>query len=217
MHLFINKKIIKKTYAERLPGSGIDHHKFAPYAIMKTNTQFTFLLSARMIWDKGIGVYVEAARILKNKYNNIEFQLLGFMDVKNPAAISREKMRQWVDAGTVNYLGETDNVIDYILKADCIVLPSYREGVPRSLLEAASLAKPIITTDCSGCRDVVDDGINGYLCKPNDALDLAEKMERMINLSDKERSIMGLRGREKMIHEFDEKVVIQRYLDIVSL
>jgi glycosyltransferase involved in cell wall biosynthesis len=170
-----------------------------------------------MIWDKGIGIYVEAARIVREKYENIEFQLLGFMDVKNPAAISREKMQEWVDAGIVNYLGKTDNVIDYILKADCVVLPSFREGLPRSLLEAASLAKPIITSNCSGCRDVVDDGFNGFLCTPNNALDLAEKMECMINLSDDERSLMGRRGREKMIKEFDETIVIRRYLDIVSL
>jgi glycosyltransferase involved in cell wall biosynthesis len=217
MYLFIRKKIIKKTCAERLPSSGIDHKKFAPYPIIKTNSRFTFLLSARMIWDKGIGIYVEAARIVREKYENIEFQLLGFMDVKNPAAISREKMQEWVDAGIVNYLGKTDNVIDYILKADCVVLPSFREGLPRSLLEAASLAKPIITSNCSGCRDVVDDGFNGFLCTPNNALDLAEKMECMINLSDDERSLMGRRGREKMIKEFDETIVIRRYLDIVSL
>jgi glycosyltransferase involved in cell wall biosynthesis len=217
MHLFVKKKIVKKNNAERIPGSGIDHKKFAPYPVIKNRSRFTFLLSSRMIGDKGIGIYVEAARILKDKYKNIEFQLLGFMDVKNPSAISREQMHQWVNAGIVNYLGETDNVIDYILKADCVVLPSYREGVPRSLLEAASLAKPIITTNCSGCRDVVDDGINGYLCKPNNALDLAEKMEHMIHLSDQERYLMGLRGREKMIREFDEAIVIQRYLDMVSL
>lgn len=217
MHYFLRKKIIKKPQAEILPGTGIDHKKFVPYPVIKTNSRFTFLLSARMIWVKGIETYVEAARILRDKYENIEFQLLGFTDVQNPTAISREKIQEWVDAGIVNYLGETDNVIDYILRADCVVLPSYREGLPRSLLEAASLAKPIITTNCSGCRDVVDDGFNGYLCTPNNALDLAEKMDRMINLSDNERSLMGLRGREKMIKEFDETIVIRRYLDTVSL
>jgi len=216
MKLFIEKRLVEKTNAERLPGSGVDHRKFAPYPVPKNNGKFIFILSSRMIWDKGVGIYVEAARILKRRYRNIEFQLLGFMDVKNPSAISREQMQQWVSEGVVNYLGETDQVIDNILKSDCAVLPSYREGVPRSLLEAASLAKPIITTDSIGCRDVVDDGVNGYLCEPDNAADLAEKMERMIRLSDQDRSLMGARGREKVIREFDEAIVIRRYVDVVS-
>jgi glycosyltransferase involved in cell wall biosynthesis len=107
--------------------------------------------------------------------------------------------------GVVTYLGTSDRVETLMQAADCTVLPSYREGVPRSLLEAASLGKPIITTDAVGCLDVVDDGVNGFLCKPRDAEDLAGKMTRMIGLSEAQRSAMGRRGREKMLREFDER------------
>ena len=138
------------------------------------------------------------------------------MDVKNPAAISREEMDDWVDEGIVNYLGESDDVRSQITAATCIVLPSYREGTPRSLLEAAAMGRPIITTDAVGCREVVDDGVNGYLCKVRDAADLAEKMERMLTLSHDQRAEMGKRGRAKMKAEFDEKIVIKKYLEAIS-
>ena len=100
---------------------------------------------------------------------------------------------------------------------DCIVLPSYyREGTPRTLLESASMAKPIITTDNVGCRDVVDDGINGFLCKIKNVKDLSEKMEMMLDLSQEERNIMGEKGREKMIREYDENIVIYKYLNVIK-
>jgi len=119
--------------------------------------------------------------------------------------------------GVVRYLGVSDNVREEIAQADCIVLPSfYREGTPRTLLEAAAMARPIITTDSVGCRDVVDDGLNGFLCRPRDASDLADKMARMIAMSHSEREAMGLRGREKVEREFDEKIVIEKYLSAIE-
>jgi glycosyltransferase involved in cell wall biosynthesis len=142
---------------------------------------------------------------------------LGFVDVKNPAAISKAEMDTWVAEGVVNYLGVSDDVREQIATADCIVLPSYREGTPRTLLEAAAMARPIITTDAVGCREVVDDGVNGYLFKVRDAGDLAEKMERMLSLSQEQRIEMGLRGRAKMEAEFDEQIVIQKYLAAIEV
>jgi glycosyltransferase involved in cell wall biosynthesis len=170
-----------------------------------------------MLWYKGIGEYIEASKIIKSKYENVEFQMLGFLDVDNHSAVSKEQMQEWVDAGYVNYLGVSDNVKEEIAKVDCVVLPSfYREGTPRILLESASMKKPIITTDNVGCRDVVDDGVNGYLCEVRNAQDLADKMERMLNLSNKERVLMGQRGRKKMIAEFDESIVIDKYLNSIN-
>jgi glycosyltransferase involved in cell wall biosynthesis len=117
----------------------------------------------------------------------------------------------------VNYLGVSDCVVDFLRKADCVVLPSYyREGVPRSLLEASSVGKPIITTDTVGCREVVDEGINGFLCEPGNANDLKAKMEKMLLLSTAERLQMGLRGREKVVKDFDEKIVIERYIKSIE-
>ena len=118
--------------------------------------------------------------------------------------------------GFVNYLGESDDVRNEIANADCVVLPSYREGTPRSLLEAAAMGRPIISTDAVGCREVVDHGVNGYLCKVRDAKDLAEKMNQMLLLSPEHRMAMGLRGRAKMQAEFDQQIVIGKYLAAIE-
>lgn len=177
---------------------------------------FRFLLIARMLRDKGVSEYVEAARQLRQHWPQAEFCLLGFLDVQNPAAISRAEMDAWVAEGVVNYLGVSDDVRAQIATADCVVLPSYREGTPRTLLEAAAMARPIITTDAVGCREVVDHGINGFLCKVRDFADLAAKMEQMLSLTSEQRAEMGLRGREKMEAQFDEEIVIDKYLSAIT-
>ena len=214
--LFITGGLVDGALTDRLPGSGVDLKKFEP-AYLPGRSQMRFLLIARMLWDKGVGEYVEAARLLKSRGLNAEVCLLGFLDVQNPAAISKSQMDEWVAEGVVRYLGVSDNVREEIAQADCIVLPSfYREGTPRTLLEAAAMARPIITTDSVGCRDVVDDGVNGFLCRPRDASDLADKMERTICMSQTERGAMGLSGREKVEREFDEKIVIDKYLAAIE-
>ena len=117
----------------------------------------------------------------------------------------------------VEYLGAVDDVRGVYAEADCVVLPSYyREGVPRTLLEAASMGLPIITTNVVGCRDAVEDGVTGFLCRPKDAMDLADKMRRMLSLRPKARRRMGQVGREKMIREFDERIVIAKYLQAIK-
>ncbi|GAK22976.1 lipid carrier : UDP-N-acetylgalactosaminyltransferase [Vibrio sp. JCM 19052] len=171
-----------------------------------------------MLYDKGIGHYVEAARDLKKKYgNNVEFNLLGFLDVDNPSSVSIGAMQGWVDEGIVTYLGVSDEVEKEIAKSDCMVLPSfYREGVPKSLLEAAAMGKPIVTTDNVGCRETVDEGINGFLCQPRSTESLIEKLELMINLSHQQRLELGVASRRKVEREFDEKLVIEKYLNAVN-
>lgn len=214
--LFIEKGLVRTEQAEVLPGSGVDVQRFAPIVRSAPQSAFVFLLVARMLKDKGIVEFVAATRLLKMQYPTIECQLLGFLDAKNPSAISSEEMQLWVDEGVVNYLGASDSVIDFLQKADCVVLPSYREGVPRSLLEAASMAKPIVTTNAIGCREVVDDGINGFLCEPRSVDDLMAKMEKMLLLSEIDRVQMGLKGREKVLKQFDEKVVIDHYVKAIE-
>ena len=118
--------------------------------------------------------------------------------------------------GHVTYLGVSSDVRPNIAEADCIVLPSYREGTPRSLLEAAAMGRPIITTEAVGCRDVVEDGVTGYLCRVRDGVDLAAKMERMLALTDAQRALMGARGRAKMERQFDERIVIDKYLQTIE-
>ncbi len=215
--MFVDNNLVSAGVADCLPGSGVDLEKFSPTPLPK-KLPIRFLLIARMLWDKGIGEFVEAARILKhNGVNNVEFCLLGFLDVKNPSAISYQEMDEWVAEGVVRYLGTSEDVRKEISESHCIVLPSYyREGTPRTLLEAAAMARPIVTTDSVGCREVVDDGVNGFLCKPRDAHDLAEKMARIAELSHAEREAMGLKGREKVEREFDENIVINKYLDEIA-
>ena len=216
--IFVREGLVDPALTDRLPGSGVDLQRFeyCPPTISKGGVRF--LLIARMLWDKGVGELVQAARLLKQRGIQAEVCLLGFLDVKNPSAISRTQMDEWVAEGVVTYLGEADDVRPHIVEASCVILPSfYREGVPRSLLEAAAMGRPIITTNSVGCREVVDDGVNGFLCQPQDAQDLAEKMERFIALSSSERAEMGRRGREKIEREFDEKIVISKYLQCAKI
>jgi glycosyltransferase involved in cell wall biosynthesis len=214
--LFISRGLVGSNVTGRLPGSGIDLERFSPLPLPNNKNQ-RFLLIARMLWEKGVGEFVEAARILKFRGITVDLCLLGFLDVRNPGAISKEKMDEWVDEGVVQYLGVSDNVAAVIATADCVVLPSfYREGVPKSLLEAAALGRPIITTDSVGCREVVDDGVNGYLVRPQDAIDLADKIALMSMLPIDKRKEMGLSGREKVENEFDEKIVIKEYLETIA-
>lgn len=215
--LFVSRGLVSEDVADRLPGSGVDLAKFQPIPLPARQV-VRFLLIGRMLWDKGVGEYVEAARMLNQRGIHAECCLLGFLDVQNPAAISRKQMDDWVAEGVVRYLGVSDNVREEISQSDCVVLPSfYREGTPRTLLEAAAMARPIVTTDSVGCRDVVDDGVNGYLCKPKDAADLADKMERIVSISPAEREAMGLRGREKVERQFDEEIVIRKYLEAIEI
>jgi glycosyltransferase involved in cell wall biosynthesis len=214
--LFITNRLVHEGLTDLLPGSGIDLIQFPPTPL-PVNVPVRFLLIARMLWDKGVGEFVGAARLLKQRGVSADFCLLGMLDPQNPAAISRQQVSAWVAEGVVNYLGVNDNVRVEIAQADCIVLPSYREGTPRALLEAAAMARPIVTTDSVGCRNVVDDGINGYLCKPKSSSDLADKMLRILSMSHNEREVIGLRGREKVEREFDEKIVIRKYLEAIKI
>lgn len=217
--LFISGGLVRAGATDLLPGSGIDLTRFSvapPQSHGGARDTFRFLLIARMLLDKGVLEFVEAARLLKMRWPNAEFCLLGFVDVQNPTAVSKAQMDAWVAQGHVRYLGVSDDVRAEIATADCVVLPSYREGTPRTLLEAAAMGRPIVATDAVGCREVVDDGLNGFLCKPRDAADLARKMEQMLLLTPDQRAAMGLRGREKMEREFDERIVIQKYLAAIE-
>jgi len=214
-HLFISGGLVAAEKTDTLPGSGIDLQKFVPHEF-PAEPPVRFLLVARMLWDKGVGEFVAAARILKQRNLNVECYLLGFLDSENPVAVSAGQIDEWEREGVVSYLGTSDDVAEQVNKASCVVLPSYREGLPRALLEAAAMARPIVATDAVGCRDVVNDGMSGYLCRLRDPEDLADKMEQIAALSPAERRAMGLRGRAKVEREFDEKIVIQRYLDAVA-
>lgn len=209
--LFLDRKLIDPNLADLIPGSGIDLTRFTPMEF-KRNKIFTFLLISRLITDKGILEYVEAVQKLKSKGVQARFQLLGAKDPKHKRGIQLPVIESWIESGTLEYLGRTDDVRGFIENADCVVLPSYREGTPRTLLEAASSAKPIIATDVPGCHHVVEDQYNGLLCKLKSADDLAEKMEKMASLDEDTLEKFGKNGRRKIESQFDEKLVINKYL-----
>ena len=130
--------------------------------------------------------------------------------------ITRTQLQNWIDEGVIDYLGEKKDVRKYIAEADCIVLPSYREGTSNTLLEAASMGKPAITTNTTGCREIVDDNITGFLCNVKDEDDLAEKMEKMLLLPVEDRAEMGRKARLKIIKEYDKQLVVQSYINAIK-
>ena len=210
--MFLDLGLVRREQARLLPGSGVDLVRFAPHP-MPDGQEVTFLLVARMLWDKGVGEYVEAARRIRRHYPNARFQLLGGVDANNSRAIPQEKIEEWRAEGVVEYLGTTGDVRPYIAQAHCVVLPSYREGTPRSLLEAAAMARPVITTDAPGCRNVVEDGVSGYLCALRDSAELEGVVRKFLALSMPQWAAMGQAGRQKMEREYDEAIVLEAYLD----
>lgn len=214
---FVQQRIVGARQSRLLPGSGINVADFIPRRRTASgSTDFVFLLVARMLWDKGVGDYVDAARKVLAEDPRARFQILGFLDVPNRTAISRTVLEGWVAEGVVEYLGHSDDVRPFIEAADCVVLPSYREGLPRVLLEGAAMAKPLIATDVPGCRQVVDHGKNGLLCRVRDATSLAEAMLIMLRLAPEKRKAMGAAGRVKVESEFDERIVVERYLSAIE-
>lgn len=208
---FLNERLL--THPERaklLHGEGVDIDHFALAPLPETE-HVTFVLIGRLLWDKGVGEYVEAARLLRSRYPGARFQLLGPVGVDNPSAITQADIDGWSKEGIVEYLGEAHDVRPVIANADCVVLPSYREGVPRTLMEASAMGRPIVATDVPGCREVVDDGVTGLLCEVKSARSLADALARMLDMSPDARRAMGLRGRDKVTSEFDEALVVERY------
>lgn len=210
-NLFIEKGLVKKGKCSIIPGSGVDTHAFSPIAKTKEDNYFRFILVARMLKDKGIVEFAEAFCLLRQKYPHVKAYLLGPIGIENPTAITKQEMHCLVEEKGVVYLGSSDGVAMILASMDCVVLPSYREGTPKSLLEAAAMEKPIVTTNVAGCKDVVEDGINGFLCKAKSIDSLYAAMEKIVLLSKEERERMGKEGREKILKTFDESFVIERY------
>lgn len=213
--LFLERGLVPANVADLLPGSGVDLKRFHPVPYKK-HEKFTFLLISRLITDKGVYEFIEAVRKLKSAGVNARFQILGPKDPLHKRGIKLHTIDQWVSAGLVEYLGTTEDVRHFIHDADCVVLPSYREGVPRTLLEAASSARPIVATDVPGCHHVVEHNYNGLLCKLRDPADLAEKMTQMVGMDESALQKMGENGRRKMELEYNETRVIQKYIHTID-
>ena len=208
---FLNEIRIVNLKTDLLPGSGVDLNRYQSTSINRSEP-FTFLMIARLIIDKGVYEYIEAARLVKKEYPNVIFQLLGELDEGHQRGISQVVIESAQEDGIVTYLGISQDVRQQIKQAHVVVLPSYREGTPKTLLEASALARPIIASNVPGCREVVDEGKNGYLCEVRDNHSLAAAMSRMLALTSSELEQMGSYGRKKIELEYDEQIVIKKYL-----
>lgn len=214
--LFLRHKIVDETQAILLPGSGIDLDTFAFETMPDRDGPVQFLMIARLLRDKGVVEYAEAARIVKASRPDAQCLILGERDTANRSAISAEMLGDWESSGTVRHLGKRDDVRTCIKEAHCVVLPSYREGAPRTLIEAAAMGRPLIATDVPGCRAVVDDGINGLLCAPRNGESLAKAMLSFIDMSPETKARMGLAGRAKMEREFSVERVVLAYRKAIA-
>jgi glycosyltransferase involved in cell wall biosynthesis len=212
-HVFITKKLVRPQKTFLLPGEGVDTGAFFPVPYDNEKKEVTFLLIGRIIRQKGIYEFVGAAQLLRQQGLSVRCQLLGFADDNSRVAIGRQEIDVWTNSGLITYLGDTDQVAPFIEQADCVVLPSYREGLPLSLLEGASMCKALIATDTAGCRDLIDEGVNGYLCRERDGAHLAEKMATYYHLPADAKKQMGIAGRNKVLASFTQEKVTGIYLE----
>ncbi|MDM8557665.1 glycosyltransferase family 4 protein [Candidatus Parabeggiatoa sp. HSG14] len=209
VHTIMQAHLALSKHIRLICGSGVDTKRFQPFFIPKKIPKiFKVLLATRLLWEKGVGEYVEAARIL-NHNQTVKFFLAGSPDPGNPASVSLEQIMAWEREGIITVLGHLDNMELFLKQVDLAVLPSYREGVPRSLLEAAACGLPIVTTDAPGCREVVANGINGLLVPCKDSTVLAEAIQYMME-HPQERKRMGVASRNKVLAEFDQKIIFKK-------
>lgn len=212
--LFVERDLVSAQKIKILPGEGINTEYFFPqtHKPVARSKAFQFLMGTRLLRTKGVGIYVEAAGMLKNKYRDIRFELIGFFEKHHPDSISESELRNWQKKGIIHYSGFAKDVRPFLRQADCFVFPSfYHEGIPRCLLEAAAMELPIITSQNTGCREVVQEGGNGFLCMPNNAKDLAARMEEMMLLDSSARAQMGKNGRARVIEKFGIERILSEY------
>ena len=208
---FLKAGIIKQSTTRILPSEGINTQRFRPKA-KKESGIIRFLFAGRLIRPKGIYQYISAAEVIKNKFPNTRFEVLGFIDENNPESIHYNELIDWQNKGVINYLGSTEDVRPYLQRADCLVFPSYyQEGLSRILLEAASMATPIITSQQAGCKEVVIDRVSGYLCKTPGVPEIIEKIEEILSISYADRVIMGEQGRAHIKAKYDVELIKSYY------
>ncbi len=214
--MFISQKLIDNERSTLVPGSGVDTQKFSPITRRRgEDGVFRFLLASRMVWDKGIKEYAEAAKMIKQICKEkVEFLLLGpHTDKGKMNDVPEDLIRKWENEGAIVYGGVSNDMPSSIAKADVVVLPSfYREGIPRILLEALSMGKPIITTNHVGCKETVKDNENGFLVPIKSTSHLVTAFLKIMQLPETELEAMGKKSRQKALDEFDERIVIEKYL-----
>lgn len=202
----LHRRIVKKNY-DLLPGSGVNLDKFKLLDYPNTDT-VDFLFISRVMKEKGADQYLKAAEIIRNKYPNTRFHVCG-----NCEQSYEDRLKKLHDDGVIIYHGRIDDVVGMHSISSCTIHPTYYpEGMSNVLLESCACGRPIITTDRSGCREVVDDGINGFIVEEKNSQDLIQKIEKFLSLSFEQRKQMGLAGRAKVEKEFNRQIVIDKYL-----
>jgi glycosyltransferase involved in cell wall biosynthesis len=216
--LFLRAELVPNAQIRLIPGSGVNCDRFRAPA-ERTDDGWTaalkVVLAARMLWDKGIGEFVEAARRLRSEKRPVDFVLAGDPDPGNPAAIPEDTLREWQAEGVVRWLGHVDDMPSLLAAADIVVLPSYREGLPKTLIEAAACARPLVTCNVPGCRHVVRDGIDGLLVPPRDADALARAIARLQD-DPQFAARLGQAARSRALNEFDERIVVAQTIAVYA-
>ncbi len=212
--LFTRARLVHPDRIRLVPGSGVDCARFtARDASAAPSTPLRVLLAARLLWDKGLAEYVAAARRLRGEGRAISFLLAGDPDPGNPAAVPVATIQGWADEGVLQWLGHVDDMPALLASVDVVVLPSYREGLPKGLIEAAACALPLVTTDVPGCREVVTGGVDGLLVPVRDAGALADAIARLQD-DPALAARLGQAARKRAMAEFDERSVISRTIAV---
>lgn len=207
LQFLTDNKLVDKMRCKLIPGSGVNlkHFKVLPYPNNSENVRFLFI--SRIMKEKGIEQYLEAAKVIKGKYSNTEFHVLGFCEQEYEA-----QLQKLTEDGIINYHGLQKDVIPFLKETSCLIHPSYYpEGMSNVLLEASASGRPVITTNRSGCREIIDDGKTGYIIEIKKSQQLIDKIEEFLKLSNDQRKQMGLEARKKVEKEFDRNIVIEEY------
>ena len=210
---FLKLKIINKEKTDILPGSGINFNDIKYSKIVKNNT---FIFIARLIEDKGIIEFLKAAQKIKKKFPDVIFKVIGEIDYENPSKITKEYLDSQIKLNFFEYNPFSSKIIDEIKNSSCVVLPSYREGKSRVLMEAMASGRPIIASDVPGCKDLIQDGKNGFISRVRNSKDLETNMIKMINLSLDDKNKMGIQGRKIIEENYHVDIVIKKYLDLIE-
>ena len=214
--LIISKKIYhRKNAIHVLGGIGLNLEDY-PYCPFDSSMPFTFVMVARLLVEKGINEYLAAAQLVKKKYPEVCFKVIGGLDTQNPSSLSQKELDTVIKSGVIEYIGFTNNIAELLTNSSVFVLPSYREGVPRSTQEAMAIGRPVITTDVPGCRDTVIDGLNGFLVPRWDSKALASKMCYFIE-NPEQVNVMGAESFKIAQEKFDAQKVNEKLMKIIGL
>jgi len=208
---FDEKGLTHSAQSASIKGCGVDMNFFKPAGEWRNGHGTTFSFVGRLIYDKGVREFIEAAQHIRKNYANVQFWLVGDIDEGNPSSVSNEDLMYWIRDPFIHYHGATDHVKTFFENSDCIVLPSYRgEGLPKVIMEAMAMERPVITTDTPGCREAVVHGVTGYLVNVKNTDAIIKAMEDFIRLDHDARIAMGKQGRIKALREFDEKIIVEQ-------